>query len=55
MDDGNFLAVHQYRPNAAEDAALTAGELFMTESSRYQAHLALAKDTKQVSLGDDKK
>lgn len=50
VEDGNFSAVHQDQPNAGTDAALTNGELFMTESTRYKAHLAIAKDTKQVCM-----
>lgn len=49
VDDGNFSAVHQDQPNAGQDAALTNGELFMTETTRYKAHLAIAKETKQAS------
>lgn len=50
VNDGNFTAIHQEQSNAGEDAPLTNGELFMTERVRYQAHLSLAKETKQASV-----
>lgn len=48
--DGNFSAIHQYRADAADDVNLTNGEFFMTEKTRYQAHVSTAKDSDQVSL-----
>lgn len=46
--DGNFSAVHQHRENAHQDIKLTHGESFMTNSTNYKAHLALAKEVKEV-------
>ena len=46
--DGNFTAVHQYRENAHLDIKLSHGEFFMTETNRYKAHLAIAKEVKEV-------
>jgi hypothetical protein len=46
--DGNFSAVHQQGANTHQDIKLTHGKLFMTESTNYKAHLALAKEVKEV-------
>jgi hypothetical protein len=46
--DGNFTAVHQHRENAHRDIKLSHGEFFMTEPNRYKAHLAVAKEVREV-------
>lgn len=47
--DGNFTAIHQHQPNAVDDVHLTAGEFFMAESTRYNCHVAVAQESKQVN------
>jgi hypothetical protein len=46
--DGNFKADHLKQKNDKSDVWLTNGEGFMTNTDRYEAHLALATETKQV-------
>lgn len=47
--DGNFKADHLKQKNDKSDVWLSNGEGFMTNTDRYEAHLALATETKQVS------
>lgn len=46
--DGNFSAVHQKRLNAKPEEPLTKGEFFLVEDVRYQCHIKLAKEIKEV-------
>ena len=46
--DGNFKADHLKQKNDDTDVWLTDGEGFMTERSRYEAHLNAAKESTQV-------
>lgn len=46
--DGNFSAIHQMRTNAGHDAPLTSGEFFMVERDRYEDHVKIAEESKQV-------
>jgi len=48
--DGNFKADHLMQKNDSTDIWLTNGEGFMTENERYSLHLAVAKESAQVSI-----
>jgi hypothetical protein len=50
VGDGNFKAVHLKQKDDQSDVWLTSGEGFMTNESRYQMHLEIAKETKSVSI-----
>jgi hypothetical protein len=47
--DSNFTAIHQHQPNAVDDVHLTVGEIFMVESTRYNCHVTVAQESKQVN------
>jgi hypothetical protein len=49
VQDGNFSAVHQKQKKPEDDVMLSKGDGFMAEQTRYQAHLAVAKEYKEVS------
>lgn len=46
--DGNFKAVHLKQKDDRSDVWLTSGEGFMTNKTRYEMHLDIAKETKSV-------
>jgi len=46
--DSNFTAVHQHRDSAHTDIKLSHGEFYMTAATPVQAHLAIAKEIKEV-------
>ena len=46
--DGNFKATHIRQKNDENDIWLTNGEAFMTNTGRYNEHLAQAQETKTV-------
>lgn len=46
--DGNFSAVHQKNHKARPEKALSNGDLFMVEETRYAAHLKVALEIKEV-------
>ena len=48
--DGNFKADHLKQKGDESDIQLTNGEGFMTNNDCYNAHLAVATDTKQVTF-----
>jgi len=47
--DGNFSQCHQEPLTPENDISLKSGESFMTEKTRYQEHLATAKERRDVS------
>ncbi|KAG1751738.1 hypothetical protein EDB19DRAFT_1893107 [Suillus lakei] len=47
--DGNFKAEHLHPMHPEDEVWLTDGKCFMVARARYQAHLALAKDSAQRS------
>ncbi|KAG1725096.1 hypothetical protein EDB19DRAFT_1833904 [Suillus lakei] len=47
--DGNFKAEHLHPMHQEDEVWLTNGKCFMVARARYQAHLALAKDSAQRS------
>ena len=49
VSDGNFTADHIKQKRREDDVWLTAGEGVMTERTAYAAHLAVAKETTEVS------
>ena len=50
--DGNFSAEHMKMRRKDDDATMTNGTGFMTESSRYAEHLHIAKGNTEVSIVD---
>ena len=48
--DGNFKADHLKQKGDESDIQLTNGEGFMMNNDRYNAHLAVATDTRQVTF-----
>jgi hypothetical protein len=48
--DGNFSAEHMKMRRKDDDAAMTNGTGFMTESSRYAEHLRIAKGNSEVRI-----
>jgi hypothetical protein len=46
--DGNFSADHVKMRNPEDDVCLTNGQGYMVEDSRYQKHLAITTEVKQV-------
>jgi hypothetical protein len=48
--DGNFKADHLKQKTDESDVWLTGGEGFMTNDTRYQNHLNVAKESKQVKI-----
>jgi hypothetical protein len=48
--DGNFHADHVKMRRPEDDVGLTNGERYMVEDSRYQKHLAISKEPKQVVI-----
>ena len=48
--DGNFKADHLKQKTDESEVWLTAGEGFMTNIDRYNEHLAVALESKQVCL-----
>ena len=51
VSDGNFTADHIAQKRKEDDVWLTAGEGVMAERTAYAAHLAVAKETTEVSCG----
>jgi hypothetical protein len=51
VSDGNFKADHIAQKRKEDDVWLTAGEGVMAERTAYAAHLAVAKETTEVSRG----
>lgn len=50
VKDGNFTAVHQVQKRPEDDVWMADGTGFMVGRERYQAHLKVAKEYKEVSL-----
>jgi len=50
--DGNFSAEHMKMRRKDDDATMTNGTGFMTESTRYAEHLHIAKGNTEVSIID---
>jgi len=48
--DGNFKADHLKQKTDSTDVWLTNGEGFMTNVERYQKHLEVAMESKQVDI-----
>jgi hypothetical protein len=48
--DGNFSAEHLKMKRPDEDVALSPGKRYMVEPSRYELHLSMGKETKQVCM-----
>ena len=46
--DGNFKGDHVRMRNPKDDVKLTNGEGYMVADSRYQEHLKITKEVKQV-------
>lgn len=46
--DGNFKANHLKQKNDGEDVWLINGEGFMTNTTRYEKHIQIAKESKSV-------
>ncbi|KAG1720700.1 hypothetical protein EDB19DRAFT_1835837 [Suillus lakei] len=51
--DGNFKAKHLHPTHLEDKVWLTDGKSFMVARARYQAHLALAKDSAQRQMNMD--
>ncbi len=49
VQDGHFLAKHLRMKSPWDDVALSDGSGFMTQDGPYKAHLAQAKEVKDVS------
>jgi hypothetical protein len=47
--DGNFKAKHLHPAHPEDEVWLTDGKCFMVGRARYQAHLALARDSAECS------
>jgi hypothetical protein len=50
VKDGNFTAVHQVQKRPEDDVWIADGTGFIVSRERYQAHLKVAKEYKEVSL-----
>ena len=46
--DGNFVAVHQVQLRSVNDVWIKDGESFMTETERYQEHIACTVERPEV-------
>ncbi len=48
--DGNFVSEHLQMKNPADDVKLSDGHGFMVTAERYEAHLKVANDTREVGF-----
>jgi hypothetical protein len=50
IKDGNFTAVHQVQKRLEDDVWIANRTSFIVSRERYQVHLKVAKEYKEVSL-----